>query len=84
MEEAGRLASVATEEMLVLDEALTELSREDALGGRLVELRYFAGLTVEQAAEILGVSPATAYRHWSFARAWLHAQIDASKKNEKK
>jgi DNA-directed RNA polymerase specialized sigma24 family protein len=41
----------------------------------LVKLRYFAGLTIEQAAEILGISPATAKRHWTYARAWLYGRI---------
>ena len=42
---------------------------------RLVELRYFAGLTGEQAAEVLGISPTTADRHWAYARAWLRADV---------
>ena len=63
--------------MLLLDETLRELARRDALVARLVELRYFAGLSVEEAAATAGVSAATAYRHWSFARAWVHARMGA-------
>ena len=63
--------------LLALDEALTLLSQHDPLAGRLVHLRYFAGLSVEAAAEAVGLSRATAYRHWAFARAWLVAQLTA-------
>jgi RNA polymerase sigma factor (TIGR02999 family) len=63
------------EELLALDEALTRFAAADPLKARLVELRYFAGLTGEQAAEILGISPATADRHWAYARAWLQAEV---------
>ncbi len=63
------------EVLLALDEALLKLQSHDPVAGRLVQLRYFAGLSVEQAAEILDLSRAQAYRHWAFARAWLHAQL---------
>jgi RNA polymerase sigma factor (TIGR02999 family) len=63
------------EELLALDEALQKLAALDPDKARLVELRYFAGLTGEQAAEVLGISPTTADRHWAFARAWLQAEV---------
>lgn len=63
------------EEMLALNEALDKLEREDAKKARLVKLRFFAGLTSQQAAEALGISKATADRHWAFARAWLYHEI---------
>jgi RNA polymerase sigma factor (TIGR02999 family) len=63
--------------LLALDAALKKLAALDPMKARLVELRYFAGLTGEQAAEILGVSPTTADRHWIFARAWLRREIQA-------
>ena len=63
------------EELLALDEALGKLAAEDPVKARLVELRYFAGLTGEQAAEVLGISPATADRYWAYARAWLQAEV---------
>ncbi|MGB6220596.1 sigma-70 family RNA polymerase sigma factor [Haloferula sp.] len=63
------------EELLALDEALSELAAEDPRKARLVELRYFVGLSVEEAAEILEISTATAKRDWAFARAWLHHAV---------
>lgn len=62
-------------ELLALDEALDELAVEDSRKAELVKLRYFVGLSVEDAAEILEISSATAKRDWAFARAWLHHAI---------
>jgi RNA polymerase sigma factor (TIGR02999 family) len=61
--------------LLALDEALQKLAATDPLKAKLVELRYFAGLTGEQAAEVLAISPTSADRHWAYARAWLRAEI---------
>jgi RNA polymerase sigma factor (TIGR02999 family) len=70
------LATHATpDQLLALDDALAKLAREDPAAARLVELRYFAGLSVEEAGKTLGVSTATAYRHWKYARAWLHSEL---------
>jgi RNA polymerase sigma factor (TIGR02999 family) len=73
------LADVAApetdQELLALDQALEKLAARDPVKARLVELRYFAGLTGEQAADVLGISPATADRYWAYARAWLQAEI---------
>ncbi len=70
------LATPATpDQFLAFDEALVKLARGDPAAARLVELRYFAGLTVEDAGKALGLSTATAYRHWNYARAWLHAEL---------
>ena len=63
------------EELLALDDALAKLEREDSDKAKLVKLRFFAGLTSQQAATSLGISKATADRHWSFARAWLFHEI---------
>jgi RNA polymerase sigma factor (TIGR02999 family) len=63
------------EEILALDEALTRLAEEDPEAARVVQLHFFAGLSIEQVAEGLGVSRATAYRQWSYARAWLRCAI---------
>ncbi|HRQ63309.1 MAG TPA: ECF-type sigma factor [Xanthomonadaceae bacterium] len=60
---------------LNLESALAELEREDPESVRLIELRYFAGLSVEEAADVLGVSVSTAVRNWRAARAWLHARL---------
>jgi RNA polymerase sigma factor (TIGR02999 family) len=63
------------EELLAVDAALEKLAACDPLKAKLVELRFFAGLTGAQAAEVLGISPATADRWWSYARAWLQAEM---------
>ena len=79
LEQAEAVAASLPEDLLALDEALERLSRHDHVAGKLVQLRYFAGLSIEQAAKALGLSNATAYRHWTFARACLHAQLAAGK-----
>ena len=63
------------EELVSLDEALQKLAEADPIKARLVELRYFAGLTADEAAQVLAISPATADRHWAFARAWLRMAV---------
>jgi RNA polymerase sigma factor (TIGR02999 family) len=75
LEEIDPPGGTPPEELLALDEALEQLTHLDPTAGQLVKLRYFAGLSVEEAAVTLGVSTATAYRHWDFARAWLHSQV---------
>jgi len=62
-------------ELLALDEALEQLADEAPEKAELVKLRYFAGLTEEQAAEALGISRATASRYWTYARAWLYRRV---------
>ncbi len=62
-------------ELLALDESLTRVAALDPQQGRIVELRVFAGLTVEETAGILGISPATVKRDWALAKAWLQRQI---------
>ena len=64
-------------DMLALNEALDALSRIDERKGRVVELRYFGGLTIEETAGILGISPETAKRDWKMAKAWLFAALTA-------
>ena len=74
--EEGLLAGDAqTVDLLAVDEALTRLAGIDARQARLVELRFFGGLTVDECAEVLGVSPATVKRDWTLARAWLQREI---------
>jgi RNA polymerase sigma factor (TIGR02999 family) len=65
-----------SEDIIALDEALAKLALEDPVKADLVKLRYFAGLTIEQAAKILGISKATADRYWSYCRAWLFDEIN--------
>lgn len=64
-------------DLLALDAALVRLAAEDPQTARLVELRYFAGLSVPKAAQLLHISPRTADRVWAYARAWLHREIAA-------
>jgi RNA polymerase sigma factor (TIGR02999 family) len=70
------------DELIALDEALVDLAKEHPEKARLVNLRYFAGLTHEEAAQALGVSTSTADRHWVYARAWLyrHMAVDESRR----
>ena len=68
--------------MLDLDDALERLAELDPRKGSLVELRYFAGLSIEEAAESLGVSPATAKREWRLARAWLRRELDRGTRSD--
>jgi RNA polymerase sigma factor (TIGR02999 family) len=71
-------APTPDDELLALDEALTRLAGLDARKAQLVELRFFAGLTNDQAAAVLGISPTTADRDWAFARAWLRDAVRGS------
>ena len=66
---------LADADLLPLDEALTALAQRDAQAAQLVQLHCFAGLSIEQAAEALGLSARTAYRDWAFARAWLYRTL---------
>ncbi len=63
------------EDLLLIDEILEHLSALDRSAGELLKLRYFAGLSVEEAAEVLGISRTSAYRSWTFIRAWVGSQI---------
>ena len=72
------LAAESSDELLALDEALDRLAVGDNQAAELIKLRYFAGLTIPQAAEVLGVSPRKADLLWSFARAWLRREIEGS------
>ncbi len=74
----GGTPSTRPDDLIALDDALAKLAAEDSTKAELVKLRYFAGLSIDQAAEVLGVSRATAVRHWSFARAWLFQCIKKS------
>ena len=69
---------IPDEDLLALDEALTLLEQQLPDRAKLVKLRYFAGLTIPEASEALGISTATAERYWRFARAWLHSQLKSA------
>ncbi len=74
-EELDVTTSVSPDQLVALDDALERLAALDHLAGELVKLRYFAGLPLDQASAALGISTATAYRHWSYARAWLRSEL---------
>ena len=73
--------AVPDEDLLALDEALNRLAAQHPVRAELVKLRYFAGLTVPQAAAALGISVATAERYWAFTRAWLFTELNSSGEN---
>jgi RNA polymerase sigma factor (TIGR02999 family) len=66
-------------DVLALDEVLTRLAAIDPQQSRVVELRFFGGLTMEETAEVLNISPATVGREWTLAKAWLYAELSRSK-----
>lgn len=75
LSKVDRVASAPDLDLLALDEALGRLEALDPQKGRIVELRYFGGLGIEETAEVIGKSPATVKRDWSIARAWLRSEI---------
>jgi RNA polymerase sigma factor (TIGR02999 family) len=78
--EAIEISGVADdEELLAIHDVLDKLAAEEPQKAELTKLRYFVGLTFEEAAEVLGISVATAKRHWAYARAWLYDEIRATK-----
>jgi RNA polymerase sigma factor (TIGR02999 family) len=66
------------DQLLAVNEALEKFAAQDKLKAELVKLRYFAGLTIEEAAQVLRISEPTAKRYWTFAKAWLHREIETS------
>jgi RNA polymerase sigma factor (TIGR02999 family) len=69
-------AEACPELLLAFDESIEKLAVEDAMAADLVKLLHYAGLGVESAAQVLGISSATAYRHWAYARAWLQCELN--------
>jgi RNA polymerase sigma factor (TIGR02999 family) len=80
LDDVAALEEAPSQDVLALNEALTQLAAEDPVKARLVELRFFAGLSAEDAASCLGISRATAARYWAFARAWLYDKVRAAEK----
>ncbi len=78
LEAAAVLADGRAAELVALDEALRELETVDAQKGRIVELRYFAGLSIEETAEVLRISPTTVRREWRRAKAWLYRALTSA------
>jgi len=78
LDEAMAAGGERTIDLVALDEALERLAAIDAEQARLVELRFFGGLTVEETAEAMDISPATVKRHWTMARAWLAREMEGT------
>lgn len=87
LEDWNWISAVNPDQVLIVDECLQRLGAEDALAAEVVKLRYFAGMSVAEAAETLEIHRATANRHWSYARAWIRAEArtlaDSESKTEK-
>lgn len=79
LNEALVYAPERSDELLALDEAMARLAQVDARKSQVVELRFFAGMTAEESAEVLGVSPNTVLRDWDFARAWLRRDLSTTR-----
>ena len=77
LDEERLVCSVPSDQILALDEALERFGQEEPEKAQLVKLRFFAGLSIEEAADAMNISRATASRHWTYARAWLHDAISA-------
>jgi RNA polymerase sigma factor (TIGR02999 family) len=83
LDDAEQVAALEVrEDMLALDEALTKLTSVDPQAAQLVQLRYFAGLSIPEAAKVLGVAPRTADRLWAFARVWLLREVGGDTPHE--
>jgi RNA polymerase sigma factor (TIGR02999 family) len=65
----------APDDLLELDDTLDKLARQDPVASQLVKLRFFAGLSIDEASKVLGLSRTTAYERWAFARAWLYSEL---------
>lgn len=81
LEDALSVAAEPDADLVALDEALVELAQLDPRKARIVELRFFGGLGVEETAEFIGVSPATVLREWNKAKAWLYRELSAQENN---
>ena len=75
LDQADLVCQMVSEQLLELNEAIEKLAAEDDIAAQLVKLRYFTGMSIVEAAEAVGVPKSTAYRHWTYARSWLHSEI---------
>ena len=78
LDETLRVTGDRDEELLMLDEALTKFAKVDPFAARVVELRYFTGLTIDETARVMKTSPMTVKREWATARMWLHREISGT------
>ena len=83
LQEAVSLADSPQDDLLALDEALTRLAAREPAKAELVKLRYFGGLSIDEAADLMHISRTTAKRYWAVARAWLLAEIDDAEPERK-
>jgi RNA polymerase sigma factor (TIGR02999 family) len=83
LQDAVSLADSSQDDLLALDEALTRLAAQEPAKAELVKLRHFAGLSIDEAADLMHISRATAKRYWAFARAWLLAEMDDAQPERK-
>jgi RNA polymerase sigma factor (TIGR02999 family) len=82
LEDAVDAAKIRSVDLIALDDALTDLAKLDQNQSRIVELRYFGGLSIEETSQVLGVSPATIKREWATARAWLHHEMSRTEEHD--
>ena len=82
LEENDAVAKGRSVDVIALDDALNGLAKLDPQQSRIVELRFFAGLSIAETARVLGISPATVKRHWATARVWLHHEITAAEQHD--
>jgi RNA polymerase sigma factor (TIGR02999 family) len=82
LDDAMRAVTNRSIDVIALDDALNGLAELDPQQSRIVELRFFSGLSIEETSEVLGISPATVKRHWTTARAWLYDEIRRSDRHE--
>jgi RNA polymerase sigma factor (TIGR02999 family) len=82
LDRALSVANRRSVDLLALDEALKGLAKLDPQQSRIVELRFFGGLSIEDTSRVLGISPATVKRHWTTARAWLHNEINGASRHD--
>lgn len=78
LNESDFATTLPDERLLAIDEALDRLAKEDPPAAELVKLRFFAGFSISEAAEILGISRSNAYAQWAYARAWLQCQVESA------
>jgi RNA polymerase sigma factor (TIGR02999 family) len=79
---AMALVETRSVDLVALDDALNGLAELDPQQSRIVELRFFGGLSIEETSKVLGISPATVKRHWTTARVWLHTQINRAERHD--
>lgn len=82
LEEATKIGAPAPDDLIALDEAMNQLARMDPRQARVVELRFFGGLTVDETAEVLNISSVTVMRDWSTAKAWLYREMTCGPRND--